>query len=76
MKSTPRGRTSPRRISPSPWALRRRDSTPESKVERVRSAHTRNSSPSRVRVVLRPLRSKRGTPSSDSSWPMAWLRLG
>ena len=37
MKSTPRGAHQPQADQPLPWALRRRDSTPESKVERVRS---------------------------------------
>ena len=72
----PSGRMNPRRISPSPLALRCMEVIPSSNVARVFSAQTRNSSPKRVSTVLRPFFSKRGTPSSFSNCVMAWLRLG
>lgn len=76
MNSTPRGRMNPRRINPSPLALRCIEVIPSSRVASVFSAQTRNSFPKRVSTVLRPFFSKRGTPSSFSSCVIAWLRLG
>ena len=74
--STPSVRKKPRRISPSPLASRLSSSTPESSAASAASAVSRNCTPKRVSSVLRPVRSKSGSPSSFSSWFMAWLRLG
>ena len=75
-KRTPRVRSSPRRMTSSPRPTRRSSSTPSSRVARVFRAQARNCWPKWVSFVPRPLFSKSGTPSSDSSWAMAWLRLG
>ena len=72
----PNRRRKPRGMSPSPRALRRRVSTPSSRVPRVWCTVVRKVSPKGVRVVFRPVFSNSGTPSSPSSCRMAWLRLG